>query len=169
MKKKTNTLAIHHGVTLLEALISLTLILLAIMFVTRILIHSLDVDRKSRLRLKINQIFTGEVHRLLSRPFDSEELSAGSHSRQEKDILARWQVEDVSPTLKRFKMTIVYQERTKQGYFYKSRFFHTLSGGPDIFSPGRPCSVNRPGSPVHAPPHRWTIEEVYHAIRFQFV
>jgi len=120
-----------RGITVIEILIAMTLVLLALLALAQTLIVALDVEKKSRLRLHLHQAHAGEIQRLSSLSFDDEEVSEGGHGRRQ-DGEYLWYVEDLSPTLKRIQITTVLSERRKRSTFLKSKYFpgfSCLSGG----------------------------------------
>jgi Tfp pilus assembly protein PilV len=117
------------GFTLMETLISLLLVLIGVLFVTRVIMFSLDLNKKSRLRLKLWQQANNQIHTLLSKPFDSDILVPGNHSTQEDLLKIKWKVKPVTPTLKRIDISIVYKQLTREEYFYKSK---TIKSIPDL-------------------------------------
>jgi prepilin-type N-terminal cleavage/methylation domain-containing protein len=112
----------EKGFTLIELLVSLLLVLLALLFIFNIIVFSIDGSKKSHIRLHLSQKLESCKNRLLSKPFDSEELKDGHSSIDEKPFKIYQAINSISPVLKKIKISISYRSLTRQIFFYKSRY-----------------------------------------------
>lgn len=108
------------GFTLLEVMISLMLVLLVMLFVSGVMIYSLDGLKKSRLRLIISQRLEEDKNRLLSKSFDAPELYPKHWINKEGLFQFSGDIRDIEPTLKRIQLTMSYRTFTQKMIFYKS-------------------------------------------------
>lgn len=122
LKKIIKTNREEKGFTLVEVLFSFLLLLIAILFMTNIIIYSLEGNKKSRIRLEVSQKLVYCKNQLLSKSFDSEELKDGHTSIDEPLFRIDWNINSISPTLKKIKLSILYKTLKKQIYFYKSKY-----------------------------------------------
>jgi Tfp pilus assembly protein PilV len=96
----------HPGFTLVEFLVSFTLVMLLLTGTVQLTIHSLLVKRNADLNLKTAELASSLLEYFKSLPYESEELKEGrwSDTFQEEDSLEtfrqEWKVENISPTLK---------------------------------------------------------------------
>ena len=116
-EKKKST---ENGFTLIEVMASWLLVLLAILFISKIIVFSFDGIKKSRIRLEITQKLETCKNQLLSKPFDAEELKDGHSSMDEGLFRVIRHTSSLSLTLKVIKLSIAYKTLNKQVYFYKS-------------------------------------------------
>lgn len=112
---------IIQGFTLTETCVSMLIILLAIIYISRIMIHSMDSLKNSKSRLEVSEKFQSCAHYLLSRPFTSEELQAGNFTRSDRHFTISWQVNDLTPRLKQIILGVRRSRIAKQGTLYKSK------------------------------------------------
>jgi len=115
------------GFTLIETLISLFLVLIGVLFIGKTIIFSLDINKKSFIRLKLWQTYESQIHTLLSKPYDSKNLLPGNYSSQKDLFKIKWEVSPVSPTLKKINISITYKHFTRKGFLYKSKTIKTSS------------------------------------------
>jgi hypothetical protein len=137
---------IPRGFTLIEALVSILIIILGVIFISRIMIHSMDALKKSKNRLYISEKFQFYSNYLMSRPFASAELRPGKFTRRDQEFTITWDVIDLTPTLKKIYLGIRISRMTRQGILYKSGTI-------------LPVAFNFPGEPpslalVSGPPYR---------------
>jgi Tfp pilus assembly protein PilV len=106
MKGQTN----NRGFTLVEFLVSFTLVTLLITGMVQLTIHSLLVKRNADLNLKTAELASSLLEYFKSLPYESEELKEGlkSETFQEKGsreaFRQKWRVEHISPNLKRIEV-----------------------------------------------------------------
>lgn len=118
-KKKKFT---ENGFTLIEVLVSWLLVLLALLFISKIIVFSFDGIKKSRIRLEITQKLETCKNQLLSKPFDSQELKDGHSSIDDGVFRVTRDISSLCLTLKEIKLSIAYKTLSKQIYFYKSMY-----------------------------------------------
>jgi prepilin-type N-terminal cleavage/methylation domain-containing protein len=112
----------EKGVTLVELLISLMLVLVALLYLSNIFVFSIDGTKKSLIRLHLSQKLEFKKNLLLSKSFDSEELKDGHYSIDEDLFKIYQDIISISPTLKRIKISIFYKSLSRQIFFYKSKY-----------------------------------------------
>lgn len=109
------------GFTLLEVMVSLMLMLLVLLFISGIIIYSLDTLKKSRLRLIIDQRLEEDKGRLLSRPFHDPGLYPKHWVSNEGVFRLSGNISDIESTLKRIQLSMSYRKFTRKMIFYKSK------------------------------------------------
>lgn len=114
------------GFTLVEALVSWALVLLALLFVGDIIIFSINGTGMSRTRIEMSQRLESYKNELLTKPFDSTELLVGSFSFVDGPFKITRHIADVSSTLKKVTLSITYKTLCKQLYFYKSKYIEEV-------------------------------------------
>ena len=106
MKGQTN----NRGFTLVEFLISFTLVTLLITGTVQLTIHSLLIKRNADLNMKTAELASSFLEYIKSLPYESDELEEGSSEESIKEDGSReifrrkWEVKDVSPNLKRIEV-----------------------------------------------------------------
>jgi Tfp pilus assembly protein PilV len=100
----------QQGFTLVEFLVSFTLVTLLLTGTVQLTIHSLLVKRNADLNLKTAELASSRLEYIKSLPYESEELKEGHQSEifQEEGSLEvfqqEWRVENISPNLKRIEV-----------------------------------------------------------------
>ncbi len=100
----------HTGFTLVEFLVSFTLVMLLLTGMVQLTIHSLLVKRNADINLKTVELTSSLLEYFKSLPYESEELKEGFQSEifQEKGSLEayrqEWRVENISPNLKKIEV-----------------------------------------------------------------
>lgn len=117
-----------EGFTLIEVLVSLVIILMAVIFISRVIMYSLDGLRKSAIRLEMTQTLESQANRLMPLPFYAPDLDSGAAVFKEGEFFIRRQVNHLSPTLKRVDLAVSYDVLTLRFYFYKSKHFSSVPG-----------------------------------------
>lgn len=112
----------EKGFTLVELLVSLMLILVALLYISNIIIFSINGSKKSYIRLQVLQKLEFCKNLLLSKPFDSAELKDGHSSVDEAPFKTYQDIISISPTLKRIKISVFYKSLSRQIFFYKSKY-----------------------------------------------
>ena len=112
----------ERGFTLVEIIVSWMLVLLSLLFVCRIVVFAFDSFKKSRIRLQMTQKLESSKNLLLSKPFQSTDLSAGHTAGEDGLFKIDQEITDLSPTLKRIRLSISYKILTRQIIFYKSKY-----------------------------------------------
>jgi Tfp pilus assembly protein PilV len=106
MKGQTNRL----GFTLVEFLVSFTLVTLLLTGTVQLTIHSLLVKRNADINLKTVELASSLLEYFKSLPYESEELKEGLQSetfREEGSLETfrqEWRVGNISPNLKRIEV-----------------------------------------------------------------
>ena len=113
----------EKGFTLVETLIALMLVTMAILSSAMFLSFSLQQYRLSLVRFESAQKLENLKNRLLSSPFESGELTDGSHSAPEEKWKTDWVVSAVSGSLKRIDAAVFGGKLKKNLVFYKSKLF----------------------------------------------
>jgi prepilin-type N-terminal cleavage/methylation domain-containing protein len=104
--KKNN----QRGFTLLELLISFTIVALLLLGAVQLTLHSLYVKRASDCGLESAELASDKLEYLKSFPFESPELEENSNierisSQRRNDVFQRgWTVVDVSQNLKKIEV-----------------------------------------------------------------
>lgn len=139
MKRKSNRkkpwMKTVSGITLLETLITLILVLIGVIFISKILLFGLEAQKKSWLRLGIQQKIQYHCQYLLSRPYDSADLLPGEKSKTEPPFDIHWHVEEISPSLKRITLSVANGRIFKRTCFYKSKHIKNVNAEP-LMMPG---------------------------------
>jgi Tfp pilus assembly protein PilV len=134
---------IPRGFALIEALVSILIIILGVMFISRIMIHSMDALKKSKSRLDISEKLQFYSNYLMSRPFSSAELRPGKFTRRDQEFTISWDVIDVTPSLKKIYLKIRISRMTRQEILYKSGTILPVA----FTSPGEPTLILASGPP----------------------
>lgn len=112
----------EKGFSLIELLFTMLLVLAALLLMSNVIIRSIDGNKKSYIRFQLSQKLESGKNRLLSKPFDSEELKDGRSVTQEDSFKVVRSISSLSPTLKVITLSISYKTLTRQIFFYKSRY-----------------------------------------------
>ncbi len=111
----------ENGFTLLEVIISLIVITIGVISLSRVIIFSLHFTKNCQKRFTLTQNYLNQQNTLLAKSFDAEELAQGSHSMPQKELKISWQVTKISDTLKKIELKVADKNIRKKGYFYKSK------------------------------------------------
>lgn len=101
-----------QGFSLLEFLISFTLLIFVITATAQVIIHSLFAKRQAEINSKITELAVLKLEYFKSLPYGSEELNQGQESEFLKsdpslEIYTRsWKIQDVSSNLKKVEMEV---------------------------------------------------------------
>ena len=109
-----------NGFTLIEVLISLFIVVLAILLISKTIISSIYVYQDSLQRFNLLNIYTNCKNELISKPFDSEDLKAGEYSLRKGLINLQWKITNFSSVLKKIELKVWDKKRSKKGYFINS-------------------------------------------------
>ena len=115
------------GFTLIETLVTLIMVLTGVIFISKIMIFGIDSHTKSCLRLKLHQKIQFYSQRLMSCPYDSTDLIIGEKHKQEAPFEIRWNVAEISPTLKRISFSVHSGQLITRTYFYKSKYIKMIT------------------------------------------
>lgn len=109
-----------HGVTLIEVLLSSSIVILLIMGLAQLTLHSLYVKRIADYRLRSAELAASKLEYLKSFPFDSTELAEGTkeesiHVKGHQGHYRRvWTIEDVSLDMKKIEMECTFEDYPKR-------------------------------------------------------
>jgi Tfp pilus assembly protein PilV len=110
-----------RGFTLIELLISFTIIIILVMGAAQLTIHSLFVKRRSDIAVRSAELASSKLEYLKALQFESEELGQGFSVDQLKDSAGsenyqrKWQIDEVSPRLKRIEIECSSESCPKKG------------------------------------------------------
>ncbi len=116
MKDQTN----NRGFTLVEFLVSFTLVTMLLTGTVQLTIHSLLVKRNAELNLKIAEHASALCEYFKSLPYESEELQEGliSETLKEKDssetFIRKWKIEEISPHLKEIELEVISEKHSQK-------------------------------------------------------
>ncbi len=116
----------ERGFTLIEALVSWVLVLLALLFLGDIIIFSINGTGMSRTRLEMSQKLESCKNQLLAQSFASAELQDGSFSFVDGPFKISRQISSLNSSLKKIILSITYKTLSKQIYFYKSKYIEEV-------------------------------------------
>ena len=100
----------HPGFTLVEFLVSFTLVTLLLTGTIQLTIHSLLIKRNADLNLKTSELASSLLEYFKSLPYESEELKEGLKTEtiqdegSQEEFRREWRVVTLSPTLKRIEV-----------------------------------------------------------------
>ncbi len=100
----------HQGFTLVEFLVSFTLVMLLLTGTVQLTIHSLLVKRNADINLKTAELASSLLEYFKSLPYESEELEEGLKSKTFREegsaetFREEWRVENISPNLKKIEV-----------------------------------------------------------------
>ena len=119
----------QRGFTLVEFLVSFTLVTLLITGTVQLTIHSLLVKRNADLNLKTAELASSFLEHIKSLPYESEELKEGFREEHVKSIISEetfrreWNVKDIDANLKMIEVECLSENRR----FKKTRLVLYLS------------------------------------------
>jgi Tfp pilus assembly protein PilV len=119
----------HPGFTLVEFLVSFTLVTLLITGTAQLTIHTLFVKRNADLNMKTAELASSFLEYIKSLPYESDELNEGSREKSIKEegfleiFIRQWNVTDIAPNLKRIEVKCFSENRR----FKKTRLVLYLS------------------------------------------
>ena len=116
MKGQTN----NRGFTLVEFLVSLTLVTFLLTGTVQLTIYSLLVKRNADLNLKITEHASSLFEHFKSLPYESEELKEGlvAETIKEEDsfetFIRKWKIEEISPRLKEIELEVTSEKYSQK-------------------------------------------------------
>lgn len=116
MKGQTN----NRGFTLVEFLVSLTLVTFLLTGTVQLTIYSLFVKRNADLNLKITEHASSLFEHFKSLPYESEELKEGlvAETIKEEDsfetFIRKWKIEEISPHLKEIELEVTSEKYSQK-------------------------------------------------------
>lgn len=115
-----------RGFTIIEVLFSLLIISLALVFISKVIINSINLNKKSHIKFNILQKFECQKNTLISKPFYSTDLRIGNFSKRDGRFKLSWKIENVTESLKKINLSVSYKILKKQAYFLKSKFIREV-------------------------------------------
>jgi Tfp pilus assembly protein PilV len=100
----------NQGLSLVELLVSFSLVILLITGTLQLTIHSLLIQRNASLNLKTSELAASLLEYLKSLPFESEELKEAHRSEAIREqgsletFRREWKIEDISANLKKVEV-----------------------------------------------------------------
>lgn len=113
----------NKGFTLIETMVSLSLLLLAVLFSARIIVFALEQSRRSSLRFRVVEKLDYYKNYLASLSFASPELASGEHGEENGEFKVSWRVQLATPFLKCVRLTAATPQYALPLLFYKSNYF----------------------------------------------
>jgi prepilin-type N-terminal cleavage/methylation domain-containing protein len=116
IKGQTN----NRGFTLVEFLVSLTLVTLLLTGTVQLTIYSLLVKRNADLNLKITEHASSLFEHFKSFPYESEELKEGLVAETIKEegsfetFIRKWKIEEISPHLKEIELEVTSEKYSQK-------------------------------------------------------
>ncbi len=114
----------NKGFTLIETMVSVLLIMIAVLYVTSVIIHSLRYSKKNKDIFYIHQKADNIKNQLLSNQFNSIELSEGETKREEDGYEIFCKIVNKSESLKEISLIIKKMGLNKKYYFIKSKYIN---------------------------------------------
>jgi Tfp pilus assembly protein PilV len=127
--RKKNEAVGFSGFTLVETMVTLVLVLMGVVLISKTLIFGLDSLKRSRLRLQLQESIQSQCQALMSRPYDSSDLAPGPKTKPEPPFRIHWDVSEISPGLKRVSVSAGNGRLTVRTYFYKSKYIKDIRAG----------------------------------------
>ena len=119
----------QQGFTLVEFLVSFTLVTLLITGTVQLTIHTLFIKRNADLNMKTAELASSFLEYLKSLPYESDVLKVGSREESIKEggsletFIRQWNVTDIAPNMKRIEVECFSENRC----FKKTRLVLYLS------------------------------------------
>jgi Tfp pilus assembly protein PilV len=110
-----------RGFTLIELIISFTIIIVLLLGAAQLTIHSLFVKRRSDISVKSAELASSKLEHLKALPFESEELGDGYSADRiqgapgKEQYLRKWHIHEVSLHLKRVEIECISESNPKKG------------------------------------------------------
>jgi prepilin-type N-terminal cleavage/methylation domain-containing protein len=117
----------NKGFTLIEIMVSLSLLMLAVLASARITVFALEQSRRSNLRFRLLEKLDYYKNYLSSLSFAAPELAAGEHGEENGEFKVSWRVQVASPFLKCVRLTAAAPQYALPLLFYKSKYFPEVS------------------------------------------
>ncbi len=96
----------NKGFTLIETLLALSLVMLAVLSSTRIMVAALAWTRQAQARFRLVEKLDYYKNYLSSLPMAATELVPGTHERRDGELRAQWRVEADGADLKRVRLAV---------------------------------------------------------------
>jgi len=112
----------NKGFTLIETLVSLSLVLLAVLFSARVTIFVLGQARNSLMRFRLIEKLDYYKNYLSSLSLAAPELAAGTHGQESGEFRISWRVAAAGTFLKRIDLLAAVPGYALPLVCYKSKF-----------------------------------------------
>jgi len=116
----------NKGFTLIETLAAFSLLLLAVLSSTRILVSALAWTRQARERFRLVEKLDYYKNYLSSLPLAAADLAAGDHARSEEGVRLEWRVEAAGAFLQRVRLGAAAGRLRLRLSLYRSRFIQAV-------------------------------------------
>ena len=113
----------HKGFTLIETMVSLSLLLLAVLASARIIVFAFEQSRRACLRFQLVEKLDYYKNYLSSLSFADPQLAEGAHRQKLAGCEVSWCVQAASPFLKCVRLTAAAPHYALPLSFYKSKYF----------------------------------------------
>jgi type II secretory pathway component PulJ len=113
----------NKGFTLIETMVSLSLVMLAVLFSARIIVFALEQSRRSALRFQLLEKLDYYKNYLSSLAFAAPDLDPGEHGMANGAFQVSWRVQLTAPCLKFVRLTAATPRYSLPLFFYKSKYF----------------------------------------------
>jgi len=114
------------GFTLIETLVSLSLLLLAVLLSSRVTIAALGQSRQAAQRFRMAEMLDYYKNYLSSLPMAAPELAAGGHGRIEREFRIDWRVETDGAFLKRVSLAVAGPQGSLRLVLFRSKFIQEV-------------------------------------------
>ncbi|MBN2346865.1 MAG: prepilin-type N-terminal cleavage/methylation domain-containing protein [Candidatus Aminicenantes bacterium] len=112
----------NNGFTLMETLVSMVLLLVAVLFSSRIIVSILGQTKQAGLRFRLVEQLDFYKNYLSSLGWEAPELTLGPHEKQEREFRIAWRVEAAGPFLKRIRLAVSWGPLVLPLVLQRSRF-----------------------------------------------
>jgi prepilin-type N-terminal cleavage/methylation domain-containing protein len=116
----------NKGFTLIEMLVSLSLLLLAVLFSARVTIFVLGQARNSQMRFRLIEKLDYYKNYLSSLSLGAPELAEGEHRKESREFNVSWRVAAAGTFLKRIELLAAVPGYSLPLVFYKSKFIQEV-------------------------------------------
>lgn len=127
---RTRTYDTKDGFTVVEALVSLVLIMMAAAFTGSTILCGLDSQKRSEIRFDMTNQLDFLKNRLTAQPFEAPGMLPGNYKESNEPFQMKWTISTISPTLKIVRLTAQYRYRhriiSKKTYMYKSLYIRNI-------------------------------------------
>jgi prepilin-type N-terminal cleavage/methylation domain-containing protein len=114
------------GFTLVETLVSLSLLLLAVLLSSRVIISALGQSRQATQRFRMVEMLDYYKNYLSSLSLAAPELAEGSHGRNEREFRVNWRVEAAGTFLKRVDLSVAGPQGSLTFVLFRSKFIQEV-------------------------------------------
>ncbi len=129
MKKEKTPPCATQGFTIIEAIVSLLLVFLALLIMTRITAAAIEAYRKTRAGFYLLQQMEAYKDCMQGKPFDSTDWLEGATIKTITPFKIELEVQRIGPGLKIARLTFAHAERyiKARTQFYKSQYITNRS------------------------------------------